>query len=280
MKRFAKVMIAGAVIMGIGLAILIAALAVGGGNFQDDYEIKTYECSEENVSLDIDFSIGKLDVDFYDGEKIKIEYPENKLLSASVKESSGKLSFKTDYRRKLNLFRWLRKIPATKIWIPQGPVMNVKINMDAGEAKFADGEYGDFNLYMNAGSFEMNDADCVTLSVTLNAGAVDMNSVSSVEDVKFQVNAGKIDIDSLNCPYVVTDVNAGDVSVDKMQVPKVDVDISAGSVKFGIVGNRAEYNILVDKSAGKCNISNQKGTMDKYINADISAGSLNVDFES
>ena len=52
----------------------------------------------------------------------------------------------------------------------------------------------------------MNDADCVKLSVTLNAGAVDMNSVSSVEDVKFQVNAGKIDIDSLNCPYVVTDV--------------------------------------------------------------------------
>lgn len=60
MKRFLKFVIAGAVIFGIGIAIMVITLGVNGWNIDDDYEMMSYECSEQNSVLDLEFSAGML----------------------------------------------------------------------------------------------------------------------------------------------------------------------------------------------------------------------------
>ncbi|MDE6473902.1 MAG: DUF4097 domain-containing protein [Clostridia bacterium] len=280
MKGFIKVMIAGAVILVVGLVILVVTLGVHGWQFDDDYDMKYYECTEQNTTLDIDFSAGTLEVNYYDGEKIKIEYPENKILSASIAESNGKLSFATTTKRKWNIFNWYNKIPTAKIWIPQGEIIDIDLNMNAGVTKFADGEFGDMSIKMNAGTLQVDNASYKKLSIDMNAGSINLKNAVSAEAVGIDLGAGALNIQSLVCPSLTGDISAGAVNIGRLQTASVDVDISAGAVKLGMIGVQSDYNISIQKSAGSCNVSNQSGEKDLRIKANISAGALKVSFES
>lgn len=284
MKGFVKVIIAGAVILVLGIGVLVVALGINGWqiNVDEDFEMKYYECEDNNTTLAIDFSAGKLEIDYYEGETIKVEYPENERLSASISEENGKFSFSTNYHHKWNnFFGWFSKnIPTTKIWIPYGDIMNLKLGMNAGSVRIADGEYGSFDVEMNAGSISMGDIICNKLSVEVNAGSVDAKNVTSAEKVNVDMNAGSMRFRSLICPSVDISVSAGSLDFAKVETSSVDVDVSAGSVCLEMLGAKSDYTIDVDKSAGSCNISNQRGAKDKRIKADVSAGSLNIKFAS
>ncbi|MDE5755887.1 MAG: DUF4097 domain-containing protein [Clostridia bacterium] len=281
MKGFIKMIIAGSVILGIGIVVLVFALGLNHWQLDEDYEMKDYECAEENTTLDIDFSAGTLDINYYDGDKIKIEYPESETWTASISEVNGTLSFATEHKRKWNNFsNWFSKIPTTKIWIPQGDIMNVDLNMNAGTVKLADGGYGNLDITMNAGTFSTGEVDCKKLSVKLNAGTISAQKIDSVEEASIKMNAGSINIHYLVCPSIVSKLSAGSLNISKLQTASVDVNLSAGSVKLVMTGAKSDYDIDVDKSAGSCNISNQRGTKGMSIKAGISAGSLTVKFES
>ncbi len=280
MKRFLKFVIAGAVIFGIGITIFVIALGVNGWNIDDDYEMMSYECTERNTSLNLDFSAGTLDIDYYDGDKIKIEYPQNENLTANITEKDGTLTYETISPRKWWNWNWLRRIPTTKILIPKGEVMNFHLDIDAGTVKIADGAYGSFEVEMNAGALDIGNIVCDKLSVEMNAGTIGVKSASSSKDVRVDVNAGTIKIGSLGCPSFVGNINAGTANIERLQASATVVDISAGTVKLCMVGAKSDYNVVVDKSAGSCNISSQKGSKDLQILAEISAGTLVVKFEA
>ncbi|MDE6275048.1 MAG: DUF4097 domain-containing protein [Clostridia bacterium] len=281
MKSFIKVIIAGAVILVLGIGVLAVALGINGWQIDGDYEMKTFECQDTNTTLDIDFAAGTLEINKYDGQFIKIEYPENSIWSTDVTESNGTVSVATTGK-----FRWnnipslFMKIPTTKIWIPQGDILNIKLDMDAGTVKFAEGEYGDFIVAMNAGTFLTQDIVCKKLSVEMNAGTISIKDVVSEQNVNIDLNAGAINVQSLVCPALKSEVSAGSVNINKLQTSYVDVDVNAGSLKLGMTGAKSDYNIDVDKSAGSCNISNQNGSTDKRIKAEVSAGSLVVKFDA
>lgn len=280
MKRFLKFVIAGAVIFGIGIAIMVITLGVNGWNIDDDYEMMSYECSEQNSVLDLEFSAGTLDIDYYDGDTIKVEYPQNKNLTANITEKDGTLTYETISPRKWWNWNWLRNIPTAKILIPKGDVIDVQLDIDAGTVKIADGAYGNFEVEMNAGTLDIGNIVCDKLSVEMNAGTIGVKSASSSKDVLMDVSAGTIKIGSLTCPSFVGDVNAGTANIERLQASSTVVDISAGTMKLCMVGAKSEYNVVVDKSAGSCNISSQKGSKDLQILAEISAGTLVVKFTS
>ena len=280
MKGFVKVIIAGAVLLVVGVVILVIALGIYGWQIDDDYDMKNYECTEQNTILDIDFSAGTLEINYYDGEKIKIEYPENKNLSASIVETNGKLSFTTTTKRKWNIFNWFNKIPTAKIWRPQGEIIDIDLDMNAGVTKVAEAEFGNFNIKMNAGTLQMDNATCKKMSVDMNAGTINVKDVVSAEAIRIDLSAGALSIQSLVCPSLVGDISAGSVNISRLQTASVDFDISAGAVKLGMIGAKSDYNIAIQKSAGSSNITNQSGNKDLRIKANISAGSLNVSFES
>lgn len=281
MRGFIKVIIVGAVILGLGIGVLAVTLGINGWQIDSDFEIKTFECQEKNTTLDIDFSAGSLEINWYEEEFIKIEYPESSIWTSSISESNGTVSFANKGKFKWNNIPSLFvKVPMTKIWIPLGDILNVKLDMSAGTVKLAGGEYDDINIQMNAGTISTTgNISCDKLTVKMSAGTINTNDVVSEHSAEIQLSAGSLNIQSLSCPSLDVDVSAGAVNINNLLTPSIDVDLSAGSVKLDIIGaTKSDYNIDVDKSAGSCNITNQKGSTNKSIKADVSAGSLTVKF--
>ncbi len=93
MKSVIKALIAGAVIAAIGVIILIAGLSVNGWKFENiKYTMQTFTAENENTALDIRLNTGSLRTEFYDGDRIVIEYPTAKRFETLVAEDEGKIS--------------------------------------------------------------------------------------------------------------------------------------------------------------------------------------------
>ncbi len=137
-------------------------------------------------------------------------------------------------------FGWFINIPEMTVKIPHGKVIDFSLEMSAGYARVADGEFKNFNFDMSAGS----------------------------------ANIGNIKCDKFNC-----DLSAGSLHVSGIESDSITIDLSAGSANLTVNGKKSDYTILVDKSAGSCNVGGQHGTVDgKIIDIDLSAGSVNVHF--
>ena len=66
MKAVIKAIIAGSVIIGIGLIVLIVALALNGWKFMPKFEMAEYVAEGEIGELKIDNAVGNVKTEFYD----------------------------------------------------------------------------------------------------------------------------------------------------------------------------------------------------------------------
>ena len=259
-----KTIIAGAIIMGIGLGILILAGALNGWNFtvNADWEKQKYEYSETVTDVDIDFSAGSLQLEFFDGEQIEVEYYTCDKFTTEFNVVDGTLHVSTSSVRWYHSFLWFHKIPETKMYIPRSWQLNFDVVINAGAVTFGEGgNYGDVKVELNAGSITMLNVNCQVCSLEVNAGAMDLTG--------------------LTCNKLTCEVNAGAVNVQQLKCNSIGIEVSAGSANVGIAGQKSEYTIKVRKSAGSCNVTNQTGTdASKSIDIGVSAGSANVTFSN
>ena len=73
MKGYVKCIIAGAIILGIGIAVLLVALALNGWHFdfkefsfnETEYEMKSYTAENQYTDLKVDISAGEVEVVYY-----------------------------------------------------------------------------------------------------------------------------------------------------------------------------------------------------------------------
>lgn len=260
MNKITKAIIAGAVIVGIGIAILLVTGFATGWKFGDsaNWEMKTYECDTHVDDIKLDFSADSLTVQFYDGDKIKVEYPESKRVTMQFNVAAQTLKISSVVRFHVN-FLWFNKIPTTKMYIPRDWKLNYNIEVNAGALYFSDGgSYGN-------------------VKIRLSAGAIDLTNVTC-SDFKLDMSAGAINIGNLTCNKFVSDISAGSLNVKGLQCGDIDLDLSAGSAKIKVVGYKYDYTILTNISAGSCNVGSQSGG-NKRLTVDVSAGSVTVDFD-
>ena len=260
MSRTVKAVIAGAVIFGVGVVILLVTGLATGFKFDDggNWEMKSYTCEQQVNTVKLDFSADALEVMFYDGDEIKVEYPERKNITTQCSVHDGTLTVSSEVHFRVRIW-WFNKIPTTKIYIPKSMQLNYKIEVDAGALNFGEGgSYGNVSIRLNAGAINMGDVTC--------------------GDFRLELNAGAINFSKLVCDKFDSDVSAGALNVKSLQCDDVKLDVSAGSAKLGIVGAKSDYTIHVDKSAGSCNVSSQSGGS-KRLRVDISAGSVSINFD-
>ena len=297
MSGLGKTVIAGVIIAVIGLLVLLVALGMNGWSFNNDYEIKTYDCTTDVDTLKIDYAAGVLKTEYYDGEKIKIEYPESKSYKATISESESVLNFETEYKFRFFHFNFWQQMPPAVIKIPKNNILSIDLVMNAGTVDIASGQYAEIKANLNAGTLNLENIECDNFYNKLNAGNVkiqdlktgnstfEMNAgdikISNLEcsDSFFKVNAGNILIKNLNCNSIKSTLNAGKLTVEKALSQNVDFDINAGTITMKMVGRKEEYNIIVIKDSGSCNLQNQTVTdSSKKINLDIDSGNINIDF--
>ncbi|MBD5636893.1 MAG: DUF4097 domain-containing protein [Clostridia bacterium] len=260
MKAVIKAIIGGSVIIGVGLIIFIIALALNGWKFMPQFDTEHFTAEGEIFELKIDNAVGSVKTEFYDGDKIIVDYPVSNRYSASVEEKEGVLTVNGLKKMHWYSFSFLtNNLPSTVVKIPQGTVLKLDATVNAGSVKLAAGEYTDVRIKVNAGSLTAYGVLC--------------------NDFKGEVNAGSISVQSLESASLDCKVSAGSFNANRVSCPLVRVNVSAGSANLKVEGNRDEYTILVDKSAGSCNVTSQTGTdPEKKIDIDVSAGSVNVSF--
>ncbi|MCH5156656.1 MAG: DUF4097 family beta strand repeat protein [Clostridiales bacterium] len=279
MTTTVKVIIAGAVIFSLGMIILIVSGCAAGWSFDYDanWDMKTYECNDPISNVDLEFSAGTLKVQFYDGDVIKVEYPENKQITSNFSVSGQTLKMETSKLR-WHVSLWgLNKIPTTKMFIPQNLQIGWKIKVNAGVVSFESGEYKDVDIRINAGTLSFGDSTFGNLSVQMNAGTTNMEGINCSK-VDVDMNAGSFNVANIVSNSFTADISAGSLNVKKLQCDDIAVDLSAGSANLKIAGKKSDYTIKTDVSAGSCNVKSQSGGS-KRLTVDVSAGSVNISFD-
>lgn len=263
MKGFVKCIIAGAVILGIGIAVLIVALAVNGWKFDwsfrnENFEMKSYEAQEDNSQLNLDFQAGQIEILFYEGEKIKIDFPENNRYTCTVTESDGALTAVSHKLYFFDCIGWGVNFPKTTVYIPQDRVISLNLELNAGSVTIADG------IFRN-------------LTVRLNAGEIKFGSVTA-DLLNAEVNAGTLNFENIDCPKTEFKLNAGSANVTRLNSSDINVKVNAGGIKLYITGAEQDYTVSIERNAGSCNIENRVGVGNKNITGKVNAGGIEIYF--
>lgn len=258
MKRFVKVMIAGAIIIGIGIAVLLVALGLNGWSFTTKFETEEYTSEEDNTALSVDLDAGKLKIEYHEGENIQISYPKAKGYETTIIESNGKLSLEGNKHR-WYIFTWGITIPETVIRIPRDKITSVEIEVNAGTVELPDGAFESVKIEVNAGT-------CI------------VGKITDCELLDIHMNAGTVSVEGAECDKLVCEVNAGSADIRKIDSYESKVEVNAGSANITFTGSVEEYSADVSVSAGSCNGVSTRTGGDKKITVKVSAGSVNASF--
>ena len=99
MKGIVKGIVIGLIIIIIGAAILITGLALSGWKIErSDFETRTFTAEGENTALNIEIGAGSVTTEFYDGDKVIIEYPVAKHFVSEAKERDGRVYYSSKFK--------------------------------------------------------------------------------------------------------------------------------------------------------------------------------------
>lgn len=267
MKGYVKCIIAGAVILGIGIAVLLIALGVNDWKFEPNVEFETQEftSTEENTSLAVTLKAGRLKIENRDDEeeKIYISYPVADRYETSITEKDGKLSIENDSRLIGYVFNcnascgvW-GNIPETVVKIPKS-ITAVSVTLKAGTVRLNEGNFDKVELNVDAGACCVTNIGCELLTIDLSAGALDLDGVKAAK--------------------LVCDVSAGAAEIKEIDCHETEITVSAGAATLSFLGAKSDYTATVDVSAGHFSgLSTQSGG-DKSIKVKVSAGNCDISF--
>ena len=261
MKPLVKALIAGGSLILVGVIILLIALGLNGWTLKADFTTEEFVAEQENDKVVVENSVGSVKINYYDGDKVQISYPEAKNYSYNISEKDGTVRISGPKPHWYEFSIWWADVPEMVINLPKAKTFDLTLTVNAGSLRLYDGKYSAIHVTVNAGTLNASSVECDTFNATVNAGSMQINK--------------------LNCHTSFNgEVNAGSLSAKEVTCPKINAEVNAGSLSMKIDGAKSEYTIQTHVSAGSSNISNQTGTTDKKITADVSAGSLNISFTS
>ncbi len=260
MKGIVKGLIIGGVIAVIGIVILIVTLASNGWKIKKaEFEMQTYTAETEFTKIKIDIEAGSARTEFYDGEKVIIEYPASSAYKNQFETEDSTLIY-SGCARDWFFNTGNLNVPETVIKIPNGSVYGIEMQVGAGAYSLADGEYGNIKINLGSGVFSAERFKCA--------------------EMKFEVGMGHSNIKNFECRTLDCEVGMGDITIEQVTCSGAKIDVGLGSAHIGFSGAKEEYNISTDIGLGSCNVAEQTGTTDKTIEIDVGAGSAVLDFKN
>lgn len=284
MKKSTKSsIIAGVVIVVIGVAVLLCALGMSGWNFRGvknwETDTVTYEKPISKLEIKVNYGQVVIKQGLVEVTTVNYEYDEKHRPEIAVNDD-GLLKIHTAEKKWHEINYWFEDAPSIEVTLPvQSDLAIVDLVLNAGTVEFGDGDWGaTVCVEVNAGAVSLGDVSMRDLRLQVNAGALNAGKIQS-QKVTCDLNAGAFSVKEITCSAFECDVSAGAAEVKKLDSSTVKLDVSAGSATLGLVGAQSDYRVSVDKSAGSCNVSSQmNASATRTLTVDISAGSVDVTF--
>ncbi|MFV0392874.1 MAG: DUF4097 family beta strand repeat-containing protein [Coprobacillaceae bacterium] len=260
MKVISKIIIGLAI---VGMGLIIVGFAMGGSrdirtmydnrelNFSwspvDYYDINETYNGINNLDISVDAS--SVRIEEYSGTEFKVEGDVRK--SIKVEKDGDTLEVKEEHSWTIFGFN-LWDDSSLTIYVPEGTEFDtVKLDVDAGS---------------------------ITVVGTLSA-----------DEIEADVNAGKIILDNVICKNGEFDVDAGKIDIDLLDSQNSNFNVNAGKISATVIGEDSDYSYNAKCDAGNLTIGNYNagglsssdsgGHGSRYIEADVDAGSININMK-
>jgi hypothetical protein len=158
--------------------------------------------------------------------------------------------------------------------------VGVNIECDAGYVRMADGDFQSINIDCEAGAVRLSDITANYIDIDTDAGAIDISDAVVSSYAEIDTEAGAVNVNGLDCSRVSASTDAGAVTLKQLSnLVSLSIETDVGAINAEIIGNKADYNIKVQKDLGSSNISDQSvpgSNKNIFISCDV--GKITVNF--
>lgn len=249
-----------------------------GGNA--DYNARALFTSAGAVNtFDIDSALGKIYMRFYDGDRVKIDYPTTPFLDYKITERNGRIKITHGGLKFRNISFKIKKMPEMFIDIPRGIAPDCNIGIATGTVELGEGNYGKITACVRAGKLSAGKFTCTEAKFQSDSGKIAIDGVTCA-NISFEINAGKLDAGYIVGDAAAFEINAGVADCGKADCKRTDIMVNTGKARITMHGSADDYETTVNKSFGSCNLANNTNGRGRKINAMVNMGALNVAFKN
>lgn len=237
MKRTVKFIIAGAAILVIGLCVFLTAFGLNGWKYSPKFEARTYTASGGIVKVEAEINAGTVNIEFYDGDRVYIEYPVAFGYSTNVSERNGTIRINNTVRR-----LHFTDIPATTVIIPYGTTPDINIELNAGQIKVSEGVFGEVDIELNAGEVTLSGMTCASLECDVQFGKITATALTC-SNISAEVDMGEayLQIAGNKADYTISNkVGLGSSNLSNQsglqKGYRLDVEVNLGEIHVDFTG--------------------------------------------
>ena len=279
-----------------GLAFFALVMQVNGWDFSKlgtgEYELNTYEISEEFSSLSLDTDTADIIFVLSQDGKCKVECFEEVKAKHSVTVEEDTLSIQNVDERtlmdRIGIFYESPKItvhlPKTQykallvqestggVTIPQDFTFDtVTISVDTGAVSFSAFSSGQVKIKTSTGAIRLENTSAESFDLTVSTGKVTVSNVTCQGDMNVRVSTGKTVLTDVTCKNLTSNGSTGDITLDQVVAAEtLSVERSTGDVAFK---NADAQNIFVKTDTGDVTGSLLTG---KSFDVETDTGSVSV----
>lgn len=285
-----KLVMFGGLSLILGLILLFLTYLMTGGNWTGiigKTVLKQAEFSAAEVkSLDVNVSLGDVDIIGTDQDKVTVDYAQNSKVQYEVTQNNGRLSVQTKSSGFViadlsGLFEILEERKPITIKLPKGQLEKLDANVGGGQLTLKDLEIkGDSVLKTGMGELTAENTDFQgKMTGESNAGELVLSDLKA-QTMDLSSDMGSIELDNIQAADGLTaDANAGEVKFEHLDVGRqVKLSTDMGSVSGSLVGSVNDYNITSQADMGDNNLPNRTTSGSKTLQVDTNAGSIDIQF--
>lgn len=218
---------------------------------------KTYGLTSNIKSLDIKLGAADFSIEYSDKFSL-----ESNLKHLSVSEKNGVLVVVDETKLSANY-----ENAVFKLYIPKDVVFE-NVNISTGAAQIT-------SVALSAN----------TLKLKLGAGKVQFASLNASSNVEIKGGTGDITVTSGTLNNLKLSLGVGKLDMTATLLGKNNLKFGVGDSNLTLLGNRADYNLNVEKGIGTININgndvsdyNSSGKGNNYVSIEGGVGTINVSF--
>lgn len=113
--------------------------------------------------------------------------------------------------------------------------------------------------------------------IGVSSGSIDITTAAVDGTLECDFTSGKIISRDVSASEVITTVSSGTISFDDLTVEKgIELSATSGTIRVSLEDAEDNYRINSDVTSGRCNLPENFGNGEKYIDVEVTSG--NVDF--